>query len=81
METKLLLVLFYSDLLYRMRRRSRCVRHHSAAGNRTRVFRVTGGNTNHYTTADLHFMDHCIPLGESKLRTPGPRYASFTRAQ
>ena len=25
----------------------------SAAGNRTRVFRVTGGNTNHYTTADL----------------------------
>ena len=25
----------------------------SAAGNSTRVFRVTGGNTNHYTTADL----------------------------
>ena len=25
----------------------------SAAGNWTRVFRVTGGNTNHYTTADL----------------------------
>ena len=24
----------------------------SAAGNWTRVFRVTGGNTNHYTTAD-----------------------------
>ena len=25
----------------------------SAAGNRARVFRVTGGNTDHYTTADL----------------------------
>ena len=25
----------------------------SAAGNRTRVFRVTGGNTNHYTTKDM----------------------------
>ena len=25
----------------------------SAAGNWARVFRVTGGNTNHYTTADL----------------------------
>jgi hypothetical protein len=25
----------------------------SAAGNRTRVFRVTGGNTNHYATVDL----------------------------
>ena len=28
----------------------------SAAGNCTRVFRVTGGNTNHYTTADLKNM-------------------------
>ncbi len=25
---------------------------HSAAGNRTPVSRVTGGDTNHYTTAD-----------------------------
>ena len=25
----------------------------STAGNRTQVFCVTGGNTNHYTTADL----------------------------
>ena len=27
--------------------------HNSAAGNSTRVFRVTGGNTDHYTTADM----------------------------
>ena len=26
---------------------------HSAAGNRTPVSRVTGGDTNHYTTADI----------------------------
>ena len=26
---------------------------HSPAGNRTRVFRVTGGDTYHYTTEDL----------------------------
>ena len=26
---------------------------HSAAGNRTPVSRVTGGDTNHYTTADM----------------------------
>ena len=25
---------------------------HSPAGNRTRVFRVTGGDTYHYTTED-----------------------------
>ena len=30
---------------------------HSPTGNWTRVFRVTGGNTNHYTTADLMFME------------------------
>ena len=29
------------------------VRSNSAAGNWTRIFRVTGGNTDHYTTADL----------------------------
>ena len=28
----------------------------SATGNWTRVFRVTGGNTNHYTIADLAYM-------------------------
>ena len=27
----------------------------SPAGNRTRVVRVTGGNTHHYTTEDLRF--------------------------
>ena len=39
----------------------------SAAGNRTRVFRVTGGNTNHYTTTDMVlgqrqvlFVDDCL---------------------
>ena len=27
----------------------------SPAGNRTRVFRVTGGDTYHYTTEDIRF--------------------------
>ena len=27
----------------------------SPAGNRTRVVRVTGGNTHHYTTEDLRY--------------------------
>ena len=32
---------------------------YSAAGNCTRVFRVTGGNTNHYTTADVREARGC----------------------
>ena len=35
----------------------------SAAGNRTRVFRVTGGNTDHYTTAELRCQAACAALG------------------
>ncbi len=34
-------------------------RANSAAGNCTRVFRVTGGNTNHYTTTD-GCLDFCL---------------------
>ncbi len=35
------------------RKRKRKKKHNSPAGNRTRVFRVTGGDTYHYTTEDI----------------------------
>ena len=39
-----------SQLLIIVKRRKKKL--HSPAGNRTRVFRVTGGDTYHYTTED-----------------------------
>ena len=33
------------------------IKRSSPAGNRTRVFRVTGGDTDHYTTEDLLCVD------------------------
>ena len=35
---------------------------YSAAGNGTRVFRVTGGNTNHYTTAESALCFVCAAI-------------------
>ena len=36
----------------KQRRKGKKKKLHSPAGNRTRVFRVTGGDTHHYTTED-----------------------------
>ena len=46
------------------------IRKNSAAGNWTRVFRVTGGNTNHYTTTDLVNSINILALGLSPMHTP-----------
>ena len=41
------------DIHQKQRKQEINKKHNSPAGNRTRVFRVTGGDTDHYTTEDV----------------------------
>ncbi len=58
------LTAFLSIVLQKNRTRKK-KKYYSAAGNRTPVSRVTGGDTNHYTTADRIDWNEFISLIES----------------
>ena len=51
----------------------------SAAGNRTRVFRVAGGNTNHYTTTDMVVGNRQVRSLEDLLHLDSRRFLSWKR--
>ncbi len=47
------LAVFFTCNIHVQMGENRTKKDYSAAGNRTPVSRVTGGDTNHYTTADI----------------------------
>ena len=54
----------------------------SETGNRTRVFRVTGGNTNHYTISDdgtSFSLDQCDCAESNSLPNPGEKHGAQVR--